>query len=116
VGYIRHNAIIVTSWDSDRLQKARDVALGMVPGLVSEIIPCRVNGGGSFFVAPDGSKEGWEDSDEGDRQRGDFIAWLNVQRYEDNSTWLSWAEIAYSADDWSAEVTRHAWQAELKDY
>lgn len=110
MGYVVHHAIVVTSWNYDRLRVARDKAFELLPGLVTEIIETRVNRDYSFFVGPDGSKEGWEESDEGDRQRDQFIAWLNTQRHEDHSTWLHWAEVAYSSDDRNAKVTRHAWE------
>jgi hypothetical protein len=108
---IRHNAIVVSSWNESLLAEAHAAASNAVPGLVSEIISHRVNLGGSFLVAPDGSKEGWNDSDDGDKQRDAFIAWLEANRHDDGSTSLSWAEIAYSGDDRSAVVTRHAWQS-----
>lgn len=115
MGYVRHNAIVVSSWSEDKIAKAREVAAEMVPGLVSEVIPYRINGGGSFLIAPDGSKEGWEESDCGDSQRDAFVAWLETQRYEDNSTPFCWAEITLSGDDREAKIVRHAWQVEMID-
>lgn len=111
MGTLRHHAIVVTSWNVDRLLIAQHKAKELCPHLVSDIVPAIANGGGSFFVAPDGSKEGWKESDEGDRRRDDLISWLGMQRNEDRSTWLSWAEVVYSNDDRDAKVLRHPWSS-----
>jgi hypothetical protein len=99
MGYIRHNAIVVTCWDKTRIAAAHGAAERCLPGLVSSIVDSHINGYHSFLVAPDGSKEGWSDSDKGDAARAEFISWLESQRYEDNSTPFEWVEIAYGSDD-----------------
>ena len=55
----------MTSWDKKYLIKARTAAEGIFPW-VSEISPTAINGYVSFFIPPDGSKEGWKESTEGD--------------------------------------------------
>jgi len=87
-----HHAIVVVSWNLQDIARARDEAksVGMA---VSDIVVSQMNGERSFMVAPDGSKEGWTESDDGDAQRDRFIAWLNGQRHSDGSTNLRWAEI-----------------------
>ena len=70
-----------------------------MPGLVSEVVPTRRNGGGSFFIAPDGSQEGWEESDRGDQQRDVFVRWLKTQREGDGSSWFAWRAISYTYCD-----------------
>jgi hypothetical protein len=110
VGYIKHHAIIVTSWDDQEIRRAHDAAVTIFGTGVSTPIPARVNGGASFFVPPDGSKEGWPDSDEGDARRTAFIKWLDRQRYEDGSTSLSWVEIWFGGDDHDGGFERTWWQ------
>jgi hypothetical protein len=63
MGYMRHHAIIVTSWKRELLEQAhaRAVELGMS---VSEVTGEVTNSYRSFLVAPDGSKEGWDTSDD----------------------------------------------------
>jgi hypothetical protein len=98
MGYMRHHAIIVTSWDNDRIVVAHVVAteLGLsVTSLTDEV----TNGYRSFLVGPDGSKEGWDASNAGDAQRALFVEWLNRHRYEDGSTPYDWALIQYGDDD-----------------
>lgn len=108
MGYIKHNAMVVTSWKPELIEQARAKAeeLGMV---VSASVKSRVNGYAHIIVAPDGSKEGWEDSAAGDAQRAAMRAWLNSQRYDDGSSALEWCEVAYGSDDQAAEIVTHGW-------
>jgi len=118
VGYVRHHAIVVTSWSDDLIEHAHTEAVRIFGAaqdessartferLVSPIVPAVTNGG-SFFVAPDGSKEGWGTSDLGDACRARLIRHLEGYRYEDGSSSLDWAELVVGGDDREAYVTRH---------
>jgi hypothetical protein len=108
MGYMRHHAIVVTGmkeWHADHLQTIYDAhAAATTCGCaVTSITDAVMNGYASFMVAPDGSKEGWRDSDQGDEARAKFIDWLH------GAQWFDWAEVAYSGDDHGAVVERHAW-------
>lgn len=108
MGYIRHNAIVVTSWDGGHMDVAAEEAkkLGLqVLGPSEEA----TNGYRSLLVCPDGSKEGWEESNAGDANRAEFCKWMDEHRFEDGSTCLEWVEISYGSDDREAAVERHAW-------
>lgn len=113
MGYIKHDSIIVTSWDGDAIndaaQKARDLGLRII-GPSDEAY----NGYRTLLVCPDGSEEGWTESDDGDRKRAEFIKYLNSIRHADNSSPLEWVALAYGSDDWGAKITAHAWQVPLK--
>lgn len=108
MGYIKHHAIVVTSWDSQRIEAAHAKAVETC-NAVSPIVDSGINGYRSFFVAPDGSKEGWEDSAEGDIGRGLFVGWLYDREREDEGCYLEWAEIAYGSDYERARISRSAW-------
>lgn len=114
MGYIAHHAIVVTSWNDKTIVSAHAKATEL-GALVSPIIPARCNGEASFFIAPDGSKEGWVDSDKGDEQRDSFIEWADSQAYEDGSSPIAWVEVRYSPDDHEATVSRHAWDKNRED-
>ena len=62
MGYMRHDAIVVTSWKREVLDvvaaKARELGLKVL-GPSAGV----TNGIATFLVCPDGSKEGWEESD-----------------------------------------------------
>lgn len=110
MGYLVHHAIVVTGsrWDDDMpsIDDARVAAVDC-GCLASAVVGPAVNAYYSFFVAPDGSKEGWEESDTGDARREAFIAWL---RQHEEEGWFDWAEVRFSPDDDAAEVTHHAWE------
>jgi hypothetical protein len=74
---------------------------------ISYMVKSRVNGYTSFLVSPDGSKEGWAESEEGDNRRATFIEWLRSKRYEDGSSPYSWAEVLYGDDDQQAAIVAH---------
>ncbi len=98
MGYMRHHAIIVTTFDDDRALAAYSAAdgAGLCP---SAMMRSQVNGYTTFLCPPDGSKEGWTASDVGDERRELFVAWLNAQRYEDGSSPFDWCEVQYGDDN-----------------
>lgn len=110
MGYIKHHAIVVTSWQDDikkAKSKAKEIGLHVIgPSKES------TNGYRSILICPDGSKEGWGESDLGDFRRAKFRNWLDSQKFEDGSSFLEWAEISYSGDDREAKITNHAWTKE----
>src|SRR5947208_3455939 len=98
MGHIRHHMIVVTSFSDTELRSAKERADALFPA-VTDIVESPLNGFRSFFIAPDGSKEGWEDSDAGDQQRSEFVDYLRTFAYEDGSSSLTWAEVQYGDDD-----------------
>lgn len=114
MGYMRHNAIIVTSWNDkligEAIAKAKEIGL-IVLGPANSV----VNSYQTILIAPDGSKEGWTESNTGDRQREQFRDWLNAQRYEDGSTALEWVEVAYGSDDHESAIEADAWENETEE-
>lgn len=98
MGHIRHHAITVTSWNSDKIDLAYHKAIDIFPW-VSPPSPVATNGYISFFIPPDGSKEGWEESEVGDLKRLGFVKWLDEQRFEDDSSVFAWVEVQYGDDD-----------------
>lgn len=94
MGVIQHHAIIVTSFcERDATEAhAKAVELHMT---VSALTASPVNDYFSFAVFPDGSKEGWMASAEGNEQRNALVAWLNEQAYEDGSNALRFVEVSY---------------------
>ena len=60
----------------------------------------------TFLVPPDGSKEGWEESHRGDRERDVVVKILRSYEYEDGSNPLHWVEVQYHDDNGDDKVTR----------
>lgn len=114
MGYIKHHTIVVVSWDKEKLKvvhrKARKVFKKHLPhaeNLVSEIIRSSINDYHSFFVAPDGSKEGWFNSDWGDEARKEFVEYIKSLAYEDGSNSINFVELFFGEDDGEAEILDH---------
>ena len=110
MGYMRHHAIVVTGPESVYLSKAtiqevRDACFDIAGEVVSDLVKSPMNGYLSFFVAPDGSKEGWAESDDGDDKRKAVIELLESLRYEDGSTSYKYAEVQYGDDEKETKVT-----------
>ena len=116
MGYMIHHAILVTSDDENQIreahQKLTEISINTQPILgaggvwVSPISPKTTNGYQSFFVSPDGSKEGWDQSYMGDRFRDEAIKILNSFAYEDKSTSIKYAEVQYGDDENDNRVLR----------
>lgn len=97
MGYMRHHAIIVTSWERESLEKAHAEAKATFPDVTS-IAKGTSNGYCSFLIPPDGSKEGWDESKDGDKRREDFLSWLEIHRYDGDAR-LQWAEVQFGDED-----------------
>jgi hypothetical protein len=107
MGYMRDHAIVVTGEHGDFIDRAhaKAIALGCC---VSEITAPVINSARSFFVAPDGSKEGWTESDAGDDRRAALIEFMDSLRYSDRSSPLRWVEVQFGDDNGETRITRHS--------
>lgn len=111
MGYIKHHAIIVTSWQNEKIkeahQKAKEIfernfiADGNGSKLISDILKGVINDQSSFFIAPDGSKEGWPTSDNGDNARKEFLDWLQKDKND-----CDYVELMFGGDDEEESVVR----------
>lgn len=102
MGYIAHDAIVVTTTDSrpdgqPDIDAFRESLPEDFRPLVVGPIPAPLNGFISYAFLPDGSKEGWGASDEGDTYRAQF-AELFSQRYDDGSTHDDTVAIRFGGD------------------
>ncbi|WP_446458702.1 hypothetical protein [Streptomyces rochei] len=90
MGRIVHDAVIITTTDFrpgglPDIEDFRQSLPEHFRPLVIGPIPAALNGYVSYAFLPDGSKEGWFASDDGDEYRARFAALFNHQ-YEDGST------------------------------
>lgn len=106
MGYIVNHTIVVEGYGTDKVagdenilflahKKAKKIFKGICR--VSPITKPIVNGSSSFFVAPDGSKEGWAHSTRADEARQEFKQFLK-------RTTLSWVEVMFGGDYNRADV------------
>ncbi len=104
MGIMAHHAIVITCYNEERIEQAVTQAKILFGGAF-HITPSQF-GYYSILIAPDGSKEGWEDSDIGDCNRLAFVSWLREQVFEDGSSPFAWVEVRFGADDFNTHVTR----------
>ena len=124
MGYVRHNAIIVIDHGyGDGIEEAHAMATKIFTAatdmnadfgaLVSPVIHSALNGYRSFYVAPDGSKEGWESSDTGDLARRQLRNWLH--EHHERLGYVDFVEVeGFGGDDNHAEIANHS-RAEGRD-
>lgn len=106
MGYIRHNAIIATGWQN----KAVKALLDFAESIGAEAISGEemTNGYRTVVITPDGSKEGWETSADGDARRSRIREWLREAELRD--LFFEWCEVAYGSDDGNAEIIATGWE------
>lgn len=123
MGYIKHNAIVVTGWNEEHMEQAYNKAVelfekfteeeGMTfpygSKLISPIIGGLVNSQLSFFIAPDGSKEGWTTSNNCNDAREAFLDWL-----KDSDGYCDYIEVRFGGDDEYESIVRSN-ETDLKD-
>ena len=115
MGYMRHHALVVTSWKDSVLHAVHAAAVQFATDAgmactVTPIIPGTVNGIRTFVVCSDGSKEGWAESDAGDSVRAAVIKECDLHLYSDGSSPLSWVLVQYGDDDHDTRVVAHSEQ------
>lgn len=96
MGHRRHHAIVVTG-ASEHLDEAHRLAVALGCS-TSEITAPAVNDYRTFVVAPDGSKEGWTESIQGDQRRAQLIAFLESCR-DDLMADIAWVEVQFGDDN-----------------
>jgi hypothetical protein len=76
---------------------------------VSELSPKMTNGYRSFAIFPDGSKEGWDTSDELESKRDAFIRWL-YQNCTDSTgcLWVDYVYFQFGDDDGVTKILSHS--------
>ncbi|NRS20622.1 hypothetical protein HP398_29825 [Brevibacillus sp. HB1.4B] len=107
MGYMKHNAIVVTGarYEEEAFLLAHKKAVELFEELVSPVINSHWNGNMSFFIAPDGSKEGWGESNEGDRLRKELSDYIDSLAYGDGSNSVKFVDVSYD-EDHDVEVER----------
>ena len=106
MGYIAHDAVIVTVSDyvygremdpRPKLEAFRASLPEEWRPLIIGPVPSLTNGYDTYVFLPDGSKEGWDTSDQGDKYREEFLA-IFSPRYDDGSSPFDWVELTYGGD------------------
>jgi len=97
MGVKNNNAIIATTWSEEKATAFQS----WIDQLTSKERELFVHSGSwvnrnqSFALLPDGSKEGWSESDAGDALRDRVVARLEEDNYEDGSSPWDWVEVGF---------------------
>jgi len=125
MGYMRHHGIMITGSDlhEDSLfNKDNYLTISIVHEKAKQIFPEKLvsdlqmsvmNAYKSFAIFPDGSKEGWSDSDEGENRRDAFIKW--IQGDTRSRSFIDWVEIQYGDDERMTRICRHSDEVDDED-
>lgn len=109
MGHIIHHAICITSCLKEYMDNLHIF-------LTQENIPhtdpifSPINRYKSIFIIPDGSKSGWDASDDGDKNRQKVKDYMKSKRFSDESSPFEWVEVSYSSDDDKAKLVDHEWK------
>lgn len=115
MGIVIHHAFVVTASYRQEADEGNgghwaDVAHAEATRLLGDLVTPVIDGGlnnvRSFAVLPDGSKEGWAESDEVEAGRARLGDWLRGQAYEDGSSPLSWVLVEWGPDTDRPSVVR----------
>lgn len=97
MGMINHNAVLATCCIDSEFDKAAAWVAALPDADRARFIVAAavMNHYQTIILPPDGSKERWKESDDGDRLRAAFIAMLKSLEYSDGSNAFDWIEIGY---------------------
>lgn len=75
--------------------------------LISPIVTSLINNYHTFFIAPDGSKEGYDLSEDGDNIRSKVIELLRTYDSHDGTFPVSYVEMYYGDDFLPPAILKH---------
>ena len=97
MGVMNHNAVLASTWSDEHANGVKEWIAGRseVERDLFLFGGKKVNNEQTIVLVPDGSKEGWQESENGDALRQAFIERLEQDDYEDGSSPWSWVEVGY---------------------
>jgi len=100
MGTIRHHNVVITCNDyaEDKILLTHRKATELFGDLVSPIVITETNGYFSFFIATDGSKKNWGESDKGILKRKELCDFIDSFA-DDDSNPVRYVDVAYGDDD-----------------
>lgn len=93
MGFFMHDAILVVTWDASYMRQAYEKALEIFGDRIQSPVAVSINGFMCLTIPPDGSKEGWKESDAGDERRRRFIDWL--ENAHTQGLFYHWVAVAF---------------------
>lgn len=97
MGVENNEAVIATTWKDECIDKIK-AWIASRPEKQQKLfvfVNSLENGKTTVFLAPDGSKKGWDTAEEIERLRDEFIGFLKTFDYEDGSSPINYVEVGY---------------------
>lgn len=96
MGVINHNVVIGTTWSEEEFNYVGEWVGNLKPELSALFVTNKNKFGDiTIIMTPDGSKDGWEDSNECDKLREEFINLLDSRACEDDSNAWKYVEVSF---------------------
>ena len=97
MGVENNECVVATTWSDEAMQKVKDWVSGLDEESQSlfAFVPSLINDKKTLFMAPDGSKKGWDIAKHGKALRNQLIKLLVSFDYEDGSNPFDWVEVGY---------------------
>jgi len=97
MGTMNHNAVIATTCSDDKAMAIDEWIANLTIEDRALFCTCGswTNGYTTFILSPDGSKEGWDESKDGDTLRDRFVDRLFKDDYDDGSSPWDWVEVGF---------------------
>lgn len=96
MGVINHNTIVATTWSGEEVNHINSWINTLDHRHKSLFVTCNnIFGDTTIIMIPDGSKEGWEESNKCDELRGEFIKVLESRSHEDGSNAWKYVEVSF---------------------
>lgn len=97
MGVENNECIVATTWNYEAASKIKDwvQTLSESERELFAFIPSLVNDKITVFMAPDGSKKGWEAANRGEDIRNQFIEQMKTFDNIDGSNPFKWVEVGY---------------------
>ena len=97
MGIENNECVIATTWSKAAMQKVKAWVdtLNNDERSLFAFLPGLVDSKETLFMAPDGSKKGWDIARQGESLRDQLIELLKTFDYEDGSNPFYWVEVGY---------------------
>jgi len=98
MGVENNNVVIATTWNENEVARIKTWVHEIKDKFWESLFifgPVAINSKTTVVMVPDGSKEGWEESDRGDELRSKFIAEIEKANYGDGSSPWDYVEVGF---------------------
>jgi len=97
MGVENNECVIATTWNSEAMGNIKQWVLTLSEQEQSlfVFVPGLTNGKETLFLAPSGSKKGWDMDKEVKHLRDVIISYIKLYDYEDGSSPFTWVEVGY---------------------